>query len=82
MNILDFSDKQSALLREVVSDAWRHAASDYLSWVEDESIFVRMGMSYERYCSHRDDLADKAIALQNLCDVVRANCTPLLQLNL
>lgn len=76
MSILELSDSQQALLKKVVSNAWRHAASEYLSWVDDEPTLERLGMSYERFCSHRDDLAWTEKMLGDLYEVVKRSCTP------
>lgn len=80
MSILELSDSHQALLRKVVYGAWQHAASEYLSWIEDEPTLERLGMSYERYCSHRDDLARAAQELADLYEVVKRNCSPILNL--
>ena len=77
MSILELSDSQSEKLRDVVYNAWQHAASVYLSWIDDEPTLERLGMSYERYCSHRDDLARDAHELADLYEVVKRNCTPI-----
>ena len=82
MVILQLSDRNEELVRKVVFDAWQHAASVYLSWIEDEPTLERLGMSYERYCSHRDDLASEAQELADLYQFIRNSNSPNLNLGL
>ena len=67
---MNLHDYQAELMREVVTNASRHSSFEYLHWIDDESTILRLGMDYERYCQHREELAAKANELVELRDVV------------